>query len=210
MNDPFSVAAIQARRDHLLAEPSRNAFAPALPYHGDHQLNPDIANAAAARPAAVLVALVTHPEGLKVLLSRRAAAMRDHSGQIAFPGGKLDEGDGSVLACALREAREEIGLKSQHIETIGYLDPYQTGTGFRIQPVVALVTPPLLLAIHPGEVDEAFEVPLEFLMNPVNHLRHSRHWNGRERFFYAISYQDYYIWGATAGILRNLYERLFS
>ena len=206
MSEVFSLGRLQAR---LLQSPVADAFSHGNPRHGDHVLNHDLADAA-ARPAAVLVPLVAHRAGMNVLLTQRAVAMRDHSGQIAFPGGKIDEADGSPLAAALREVEEEIGLARRHIEVLGYLDPYQTGTGFRIQPVVALVMPPFELAINPLEVEAAFEVPLAFLMNPDNHLRHSRAWQGRERFFYAMPYGERYIWGATAGILRNLYERLYS
>ena len=209
MSAGFDAPGLLARRTLLLTEPALHAFAPEMPRHGDHQMNPELSGAA-ARPAAVLVPLVAHTDGLTVLLTRRAAAMRDHSGQIAFPGGKIDAADGTALAAALREAEEEIGLNQRFIEPLGYLDPYQTGTGFRIQPVVALVTPPLHLTLHTGEVEEAFEVPLAFLMDPANHQRHARVWAGRERFFYAMPYHDYYIWGATAGILHNLYERLYS
>ena len=206
MSEVFSLGHLRAR---LLQTPVANAFSHGDPRHGDHVLNHDLADAA-ARPAAVLVPLVAHKSGMTVLLTQRASAMRDHSGQIAFPGGKIDAGDGSPLAAALREAEEEIGLARRHIEPLGYLDPYQTGTGFRIQPVVALVSPPFALALNTDEVEAAFEVPLAFLMDPANHLRHSRVWQGRERFYYAMPFGERYIWGATAGILRNLYERLVS
>ena len=209
MNADFTAQAVAARRLRLLAEPAENAFAAEMPRHGDHQLNHLPMNAS-ARPAAVLVPLVAHASGLTVLLTRRAAAMREHSGQIAFPGGKIDTEDGSPLAAALREAEEEIGLNRRHIELLGYLDAYQTGTGFRIQPVVALVTPPFTLALHAGEVEAAFEVPLMFLMDAANHQRHSRKFSGHERFFYAMPWGEHFLWGATAGILRNLYERLYS
>ena len=193
---------------NLLPAPAHNAFDAGPPRHGDHVLNASLAGAG-LRAAAVLVPLVAHADGLTILLTKRAAALRDHSGQIAFPGGKIDAGE-TPLAAALREAQEEIGLVQSQIAPLGYLDPYQTGTGFRIQPVVALVQPPLNLALDPHEVEAAFEVPLAFLMDPANHQRHSRHWNGAERFFYAISHGERYIWGVTAGILRNLHERLYS
>ena len=204
----FSRDDVIERAARLLPAPPGDAFHPAAPRHGDHVLNAGLAEAA-ARPAAVLVPMVAHARGLTILLTQRAAALRDHSGQIAFPGGKIDAGE-TPLAAALREAFEEIGLGRHQITPLGYLDPYQTGTGFRIQPVVALVAPPFTLALDQREVESAFEVPLAFLMDIANHQRHSRHWNGAERFYYAMTHGERYIWGATAGILRNLYERLYS
>jgi 8-oxo-dGTP pyrophosphatase MutT (NUDIX family) len=134
--------------------------------------------------------------------------MPSHPGQISFPGGKLEAGDATPVACALREAREEIGLPPANVEPLGFLDSYRTGTGFQISPVVGLVRPQFQAVLDPREVLEVFEVPLAFLMNPANHQRASREWRGRQRFFYAMPYQGRYIWGATAGILKNLYERL--
>jgi 8-oxo-dGTP pyrophosphatase MutT (NUDIX family) len=135
--------------------------------------------------------------------------MRSHSGQVAFPGGKIDDGE-TPLAAALREAREEIGLAPRFVEPLGWLDPYLTGTGFRILALVAIVDPSFSLTINRDEVEDVFETPLSFLMNEANHQRQSREWQGRLRHFYAMPYQERYIWGATAGILRNLYERLYS
>ena len=196
-------------RQRLSLRVPDHAFDAALPPStGDHVLNRDLADAK-ARPAAVLVPVVARPDGATVILTQRASAMREHSGQIAFPGGKIDAADASPLAAALREAHEEIGLEARHVTPLGYLDPYQTGTGFRILPALALVAPDHTLAINPVEVESAFEVPLAFLMAPGNHLRHSLHWNGKERFFHAMPWGERYIWGATAGILRNLYERLY-
>jgi len=145
---------------------------------------------------------------LQILLTRRSAHLPSHPGQIAFPGGKVEDHDQGALAAALRETEEEIGLSSEHIEPIGYLDGYRTRTGFQITPVVGLVTPGFSLRLDPREVDEAFEVPFAFLMNPNNHETHSRTWNGQGRAFYAMPFEDYYIWGATAGMLKTLYERL--
>ena len=206
---PFSLSDLSGRRHRLLASPPADAFDGAMPDHGDHVLNGGLSGAG-ARPAAVLVPLIVRADGVHVLLTERAAALRQHSGQIAFPGGKIDADDASPLAAALREAEEEIGLHPSRVEPLGYLDPYQTGTGFRIQPVVALVTPPLALEINKSEVEMAFEVPLAFLMTAANHQRHSREWQGRARHFYAMAFGEHYIWGATAGIVRNLYERLYS
>jgi 8-oxo-dGTP pyrophosphatase MutT (NUDIX family) len=144
-----------------------------------------------------------------LLLTLRASALPTHAGQIAFPGGKIDAGDRDPLAAALREAEEEIGLARRFAQPLGYLDPYLSGTGFRIVPAVALVAPDYQLALNRHEVDDAFEVPLDFLMEPANHARHSREWQGITRSYYAMPYGERYIWGATAGIIRRLYERLY-
>jgi 8-oxo-dGTP pyrophosphatase MutT (NUDIX family) len=162
------------------------------------------------RPAAVLVGLVAHPGEVRVLLTRRSTALRVHSGQIAFPGGRIDPTDESAIAAALREAQEEIGLDPRHVEPLGILGPYTTGTGFRIVPVVARLAPPFALAINPHEVEDAFEVPFAFLMNAANHAILEREMDGERRSFYAMPYAERYIWGVTAGILRNLYERLYG
>ncbi|CUU42921.1 putative NUDIX hydrolase [Blastochloris viridis] len=167
-------------------------------------LPPDIP----ARPAAVLVPVVMRPEPT-VLLTRRSSALPEHSGQIAFPGGKIDPDDSTPIAAALREAEEEIGLKPAHVAPLGFLDVYLSRTGYRILPVVAVVTPPFELKLNPREVAAAFEVPLAFLMAPEHHERHTRLWKGRERTYYAMPYGDHYIWGVTAGILRNLWERVY-
>jgi 8-oxo-dGTP pyrophosphatase MutT (NUDIX family) len=159
------------------------------------------------RPAAVLIAVVDHPQPT-VLLTQRAAHLHDHAGQISFPGGKIDPTDASPLDAALREAWEEIGLAREFIEPIGYLDLYGTGFGFRILPTVARVRPGFTLRISEDEVDDAFEVPLAFLMNAANHQVHSKEFRGIMRSYYAMPFADRYIWGATAGMLRVLYERI--
>lgn len=159
------------------------------------------------RPAAVLIPVVEHAEPT-VLLTMRAAHLNDHAGQIAFPGGKIDATDNSPLDAALREAEEEIGLDRSFVEPIGYLDVYGTSFGFRILPTVARVRPGFELAINKSEVDDAFEVPLAFLMDPGNHQLHSKEFRGAQRSYYAMPFAERYIWGATAGILRALYERV--
>jgi 8-oxo-dGTP pyrophosphatase MutT (NUDIX family) len=159
-------------------------------------------------PAAVLFPIVLRDEGHTVLLTQRTAHLRDHAGQISFPGGRVEEEDPSPVATALRETEEEIGLARAHVEILGYLPEYRTGTGFRVTPVVALVKPPFELALDAFEVAEAFEVPLSFLLDPANHQRHSLHYRGALRHFFAMPYGDYFIWGATAGMIRSLTERL--
>jgi 8-oxo-dGTP pyrophosphatase MutT (NUDIX family) len=167
-----------------------------------------MAREAPVRPAAVLIPVVDHEEPT-VLLTQRSPHLKEHSGQIAFPGGKIDATDGSPLDAALREAEEEVGLDRSFIDPIGYLEVYGTGFGFRILPTLARVKPGFKLTINHSEVDDAFEVPLAFLMNPENHQTHSKEFRGMERFYYAMPYAERYIWGATAGILRVLYERIY-
>ena len=157
----------------------------------------------------MLLPIVDRPGGLSVLLTLRAADLRAHSGQVAFPGGKIDAGE-TPREAALREAQEEIGLEERFVEPLGWLDPYFTGTGFRVAPLVALVEPSFALTVNKLEVDEVFETPFAFLMDPANHLLEDREWQGRRRRYYAMPHEGRYIWGATAGILRNLYEKLFS
>lgn len=161
-------------------------------------------------PAAVLIPLVNRPQGMTLLLTLRTAHLNDHAGQISFPGGRVDPEDHDPIATALRETEEEIGLSRQHIEVIGTLPDYLTGTGFRVTPVVALVQPPFELAADVFEVAEIFEVPLDFLMNGANHQRRSAEFPNRpgRRSFYAMPFEHYFIWGATAAMLRNLYHFL--
>jgi 8-oxo-dGTP pyrophosphatase MutT (NUDIX family) len=179
---------------------------------GDLDLNPEMwvrAGVTATKPAAVLVPIIDRRQPT-VLLTLRTAELASHAGQVAFPGGKIDAVDQSPVAAALREAREEIDLAPTLIEPIGYLDLYLTFSGFRILPTVARVKPDFTLALNPREVTETFEVPLEFLMTPANHQRKTRDWNGLARDYYAIAFENRYIWGITAGILRNLYERVYA
>ena len=163
-----------------------------------------------AKPAAVLVPVVLRPSEVSVLFTQRATGLRSHSGQIAFPGGRIDETDASPIAAALREAEEEIGLDGSLVEPLGYLDAYLSSTGYLVSPVVATVAPEFELTLNPHEVADTFEVPLRFLMDSVNHQIHSREWKGRMRSYYAMPFGERYIWGVTAGIVRNLYERLYA
>ena len=160
------------------------------------------------RPAAVLIPIVDHPEPT-VLLTQRSPHLADHAGQIAFPGGKIEATDATPRDTALREAEEEIGLSRRFVEPLGYLGVYGTSFGFRILPTVARVKPGFALTINHSEVVDAFEVPLSFLMNPANHHVHNKEFRGMERSYYAMPYAERYIWGATAGILRVLYERIY-
>lgn len=159
------------------------------------------------RPAAVLVPVVPGA-GLNVLLTQRTAHLTAHAGQIAFPGGKIEPSDDGPVAAALREAEEEIGLRPEFVEPLGFVEPYETGTGFIITPVVAHVAPGFSLAPDPQEVAGVFEVPLAFLLDERNHRIETRQWRGAERRYYAIPHEDRYIWGATAGIIRALWRRL--
>ncbi len=180
---------------------------------GDHSLNPALRHLIVReglRDAAVLVPVVDRPGDATVILTQRTEKLRSHSGQVAFPGGGIDDTDASPEDAALREAREEIGLDRGHVEIVGRMPDYVTGSGYRIAPVLSVVRPGFDLVINPDEVDAAFEVPLAFLMDPANHRRESRTWNDQERFFYTMPFGDRYIWGVTAGIIHALYERLYA
>ncbi|HUO54572.1 MAG TPA: CoA pyrophosphatase [Rhodoblastus sp.] len=215
MSVSFDAAGFVARaRVHLRQSWPKEDFDPAQrPHDGDHRLNAPVPGEIAllpepARPAAVLAPVVDRDGGPNLLLTLRAGSLREHSGQIAFPGGKIEPGESPVEA-ALREAEEEIGLSRKRVEILGCLDPYETSTGFRVFPLVGLLRPPLDLTLNRDEVDDVFETPLSFLMDAANHQRHFRQWQGRRRQFYAMPYENHYIWGATAGMIRNLYERLY-
>ena len=203
---------LAARALHLepQAQPA-NLMSDRSKFRSDFDLNPELDAvkeiAKSPRPAAVLVPIVAHSE-LTVLLTQRTEHLPSHAGQVAFPGGKLEPNDSGSLAAALRETMEEIGLASSNIEPLGYLDGYLTGTGFHVVPVVALVQPDFSLTLDESEVADAFEVPLSFLMDSANHETHTREWRGTRRSYYAMPYGDRFIWGATAGMIRNLHERL--
>ena len=161
-----------------------------------------------ATPAAVLFPIVLRDSGPSVLLTQRTAHLRDHPGQVSFPGGRVEADDGNPLETALRETEEEIGLSRSNIEVAGYLPDYFTGTGFRVTPVVAWVRPPFSLLPDKIEVADVFEVPLAFLLDEANHQSMAIHLGGRRRAFFSMPYGDRFIWGATAGMIRSLCQRL--
>jgi 8-oxo-dGTP pyrophosphatase MutT (NUDIX family) len=176
--------------------------------HGDWDLMRDAPPADdALMPAAVLMAISDEPEP-QLLFTRRSAQLRRHAGQVAFPGGRQDAGDDGPIAAALREAHEEVALPPHHVEVLGMLDPYRTGTGFLVTPVVGVVPPGLALAPDPGEVDSLFHVPLAHVLDPANHLRQSGEWQGQTRHFWTIRHDRQVIWGATAGMIVALSRRL--
>lgn len=179
---------------------------------GDHALNPDFApdiRNIKLRDAAVLVPVVETGQAAKVILTQRASHLRHHSGQVAFPGGKVDVDDISEEFTALREAEEEIGLGYNSAQILGQLPHYLSGSGFAIRPVLALVKQPYQLRANPDEVADIFEVPLSHLMNPANHHLESKMIGGQERHYYVIPFEKRIIWGVTAGIIRGIYERLY-
>jgi 8-oxo-dGTP pyrophosphatase MutT (NUDIX family) len=203
---PFSTADFRARV-------AAQAEAHAGDDYGDHRFNPGhprLTQLKALRDAAVLIPVVDHGRDATVLLTKRAEKLRSHSGQVAFPGGTIDPTDATPEAAALRETFEEIGLGQDRIEIIGRMPDYVAGSGYRIAPVLGIVQPGFQLTLNADEVDAAFEVPLSFLMDPVNHKRDSRMWNDLEWFFYDMPYGGQRIWGVTAGIIRTLYERLYA
>jgi 8-oxo-dGTP pyrophosphatase MutT (NUDIX family) len=175
---------------------------------GNDRMLEIVAQEQPVRPAAVLIPVVDRSDPT-VLLTQRSPHLSSHAGQISFPGGKIDATDESPLDAALREAEEEVGLAREFVEPVGYLDLYGTAFGFRILPTVAKVKPGFTLKINESEVVDAFEVPLAFLMNPENHQIHTKEFRGLERSYYAMPFAERYIWGATAGILRVLYERIY-
>jgi 8-oxo-dGTP pyrophosphatase MutT (NUDIX family) len=194
---------------YLSGEPSADGDPTSNP-RGDHDLDGvDVVPAQPHRRAAVLVPLIPRDCGLHVLFTVRASHLRDHSGQIAFPGGKIDPGDPSPADAALREAREEVGLPADAIRVLGHLDPYLSATGFLVLPVVGLVEPEARLTLNHDEVAATFEVPLAYLLDPDRRRIESAVWRGRQRRYYVITYGEFRIWGVTAGIVNNLHARLF-
>lgn len=190
---------------------SRLEKVPPAVERGDHILNPGWhIDPPDYRDAAVLIPVIAREPEATVLLTVRTAHLAAHAGQIAFPGGKVEPADGSPAAAAIREAEEEVGLEPGLVDPLGYADPYLTRTGYRIYPVLGRVDPHLNLTLNRNEVDDAFEVPLAFLMTPENHRQGSRELLGRPRTFYEMPFEGRYIWGITAGIIRGLYERIFA
>ena len=208
----FALAPAPGRRSAPTGAISGSVVAVPLPEEqprrGDHDLNPDMLPTRALIPAAVLVGLVERSDGIGVLLTKRTPHLTDHAGQISFPGGRIDAGDADAVAAALREAEEEVGLPRNYVEMLGRLDTYVTRTGFEVTPCVGFVKPPELYYPDPFEVAEVFEVPLRFFRDPTSRKLESRMYQGKQRFFYAYPWGDYYIWGATAGMLNNLIEVL--
>lgn len=179
--------------------------------HGDFALNPSMRRLNAnPRPAAVLVPIVHREAGLSVLLTRRSPHLSSHAGQVAFPGGRVDEEDEGPVHAALRETEEETGIPPDFVTPVGLLDPYETGSNFVILPVVGVLRDGFETKASPDEVDEIFEVPFAFLMDVANHQAHTGYWQGQERRYYAMPYESHNIWGATAGMIVNLRERLFG
>lgn len=180
--------------------------------YGDHRFNPGhprVAGPRRLRDAAVLIPVVDHGPEASVILTKRTEKLSSHSGQVAFPGGRIDPTDLSPEAAALREAEEEIGLDPGHVEIVGRMPDYVSGSGYRIAPVLSVVRPGFHLSINEHEVDAAFEVPLRFLMDPANHAQNSREFDKQVWVYYDMPYGGQRIWGVTAGIIRTLYERLY-
>ena len=210
VSDPSDSALPLARAERLTADGLRHLFRSPPEWEPELRREPRFMDRRPAN-AAVLIPLVMHDE-LHVLLTQRTTTLSTHSGQIAFPGGRLDDTDASPSAGALREAQEEIGLAPERVEVLGSLPEYITGSAFTVTPVVGLVRPGFELVPNPHEVDAVFEVPLSFLMNPLNHRRHVVELEGVRRQWFSMPYhdngQEWFIWGATAGMLRNLYRLL--
>jgi 8-oxo-dGTP pyrophosphatase MutT (NUDIX family) len=187
---------------------------PAFTVYGDDAVGSEEASLKAGRssaaltPAAVLVPIVDHPSGLSVIFTKRTTHLKAHSGQVSFPGGRAEPEDPTPEFTALREAQEEIGLALERVEVLARMPEYRTRTGFRVTPVVGLLTPPVTLTPDPREVEEVFEVPLAFLLDPKNHRRETRELQGRTMGYYVMRYENRTIWGATAGMLVNLYRHL--
>ena len=200
----ISQGAVEALKPHLWPDPP---LLPRVPNNPEHILFPNVDPNRELAPAAVLVALVARNEPT-LLFTERTAHLPRHAGQISFPGGRANEGDVSLIQTALRETEEETGITADFVTIAGFLDPHTIGSGYAILPVVGVLREGFSLKIDPTEVANVFEVPLSFLLDPANVRRESREFNGHTRSFYAITYEGRYIWGATAAMLVNFFERL--
>ncbi len=182
-------------------------------FEGDHVLNPDFQDAVvdkAVKAAAVLMPIIERQNGLNVVFTKRTQRLKSHSGQVSFPGGKIDESDESAQFAALRETHEEIGVGSDAIEILGQLPDYYTGSGYHISPVVGMMDAKAEFTANPHEVEHIFEVPLNFLMNPDNHHISSKSFENIERYFYVMPWGKHHVWGVTAGIVRMFYNQVFK
>jgi 8-oxo-dGTP pyrophosphatase MutT (NUDIX family) len=206
MIDPLDLERrLRAKLDPL------DSLGPDTHTRGDRDLNPSWTDRPTSfRPAAVLAPIIKRPEGWTMLFTQRAEETPAHPGQISFPGGRMQASDADAVATALRETTEEIGLARTLIEPVGAWDRHETGTGFRITPIVGLIEPDFTLTLDPREVAGVFEAPLSFLFNPANHERREGEWRGHTRYYYAMPYQGRFIWGATAGMIKALWERLYG
>lgn len=204
--DQVARGELSALRERLLDEPPSLPLAPS---RGDYDLNPQIRpeRPKELAPAAVLIPILVRSQPT-VLFTRRTPHLSRHAGQVSFPGGRVHADDLSLVETALRETKEETGITAGFVTVAGFLDPYETGTGYAILPVVGVLSEGFELLPDPNEVAEIFEVPLDFLLDPANRERRSTEWMGRQRDFYAFTYGAHYIWGATAGIVVNFADRL--
>ena len=207
MNALYSAAEFRRRAErHMQGNPGD------FLQYGDYKINPGVEHGLEGmdlKDAAVLIPVVDHGDEARVIFTQRTSSLRKHSGQIAFPGGKLDPAETPEVA-ALREAEEEIGLARHFVDVIGHLPSIPVLSGFRITPVLAVVRPGFVLTPNPHEVEEVFDVPLSFLMNPKNHMQESAVFRDLKRNFYVLPYEEWRIWGITAGIVRSLYERFYE
>ncbi len=195
---------------HELIQQVEEALGRAGEGSSDFDLNPDVELPPnrKLRPAGVLMPIFMAASGPRIILTKRSSALKHHPGQIAFPGGKVDESDDGVIAAALREADEEIGLSPRSVRVLGSLAPHETVTSFHVTPVVAMVEQPFQPVPEPGEVAEVFSVPLEHVLNTKNFVVQGRRWRGQRRYYYTIPYGPYYIWGASARMLHALASRM--